>query len=190
MVRAMPPARTMTPGYTVVHPNRDKPETNAVKAIVVLLLLVSVAVILIITVGGWSELEGLKPVNFLWCSAYLVLAFYVWRWSRGVLPIAAGLAVLLLMVAVVAGAGISGTSWFDRNHAGFAPAQSIFAGTGLPDEVLGVLTLLLVPVQALLIIFAMVGFAQGWNVEHEVPIEKAKKHGAPPVAPPAQPSAA
>lgn len=186
----MPPARTLTPGYTVVHPNRDKPEANAVKAIVVLILLVSVAMMLIITVGGWSELEGLKPVNFFWCIAYLVLAFYVWRWSRGVLPIAAGLAVLLLMVAVIAGAGISGTSWFDRSHAGFAPAQSIFGGAGLPDDVLGVLTLLLVPVQALLIIFAMLGFAQGWNVEHEVPIEDVKKRGAPPVVPPAQPSAA
>lgn len=185
----MPP-RTLTPGYTVIHPNRDKPECKVVKLIVVLILLASIAMMLIVTLGGWSELEGLKPINFVWCLAYVVLAYYIWGWSRGALPIAAGLAVLLLMVAVVAGAGISGTSWFDRDHAGFAAAQSIFGTAGLPDDVLGVVTLLLVPVQVLLIIFAMVGFAQGWNVEHEVPIEEAKRRGSRPVVPPAQPSAA
>jgi hypothetical protein len=188
-VRAMAATRTLTPGYTVIHPNREKPECKVVKLIVVLILLASVAMMLTITLGGWSELEGLKPVNFVWCLAYVVLAYYAWRWSRGVLPIAAAFAILLLMVAVVAGAGISGTSWFDRNHSGFAVAQSIFGTTGLPNEFLGVLTLLLVPVQVLLIVFAMVGFAQGWNVEHEVPIEEAKRRGSPPALPP-QPWAA
>lgn len=184
------PTRTLTPGYTVIHPNRDKPQCKVVKLIVVLILLASIAMMLIVTLAGWSELEGLKPINFVWCLAYVVLAYYIWRWSRGALPIAAGLAVLLLMVAVVAGAGISGTSWFDRNHAGFASAQSIFGGAGLPDDFLGVVTMLLVPVQVLLIVFAMIGFAQGWNVEHEVPIEEAKRRGSRPVVPPAQPSAA
>ena len=46
------------------------------------------------------------------------------------LPIAAGLAILLLIIAVIAGVGLSGTSWFDRSHAGFAPAQSLFGGNG------------------------------------------------------------
>jgi hypothetical protein len=189
-VRAMAQTRTLTPGYTVIHPNRDKVECKVVKVIVVGILLASVGLMLLVTFGGWSKLEGLTPLNFVWCLAYLVLGYYVWRWSRGSLPVAAGLAILLLMVTVVAGTGLSGTSWFDRSNSGFAHAQSIFGATGLSADVLGTFTLLLIPVQLLLIVFAMIGFAQGWNVELEVPIEEAKRRGSPPVVPPAQPSAA
>ena len=85
---------------------------------------------------------------------------------------------------MIAGTGVSGTSWFDRSHAGFAGAQSLFGGAGLSPGTLGTVTLLIAPVQVLLIFFAMRGFAQGWNVELEVPIEEAKKRGAS-AAPPA-----
>ena len=189
-VRGMPQARSLTPGYTVIHPNRDKPECKLVKAVVVGILVASILLMLLVTVGGWSKLEGLKPLNFCWCIFYVVIAFYVWRWSRGALPISAGLAILLLMVAVVAGTGLAGTSWFDRSSSGFGQAQSLFGTTGFSADVLGTFTLLLIPVQVLLIIFAMIGLAQGWSVEMEVPIEEAKKRGSPPVVPPAQPSTA
>jgi lysylphosphatidylglycerol synthetase-like protein (DUF2156 family) len=176
--------RTVTPGYAVVFPNREKAASKAMKAIVALILLVSVALVLIVTVGGWSQLEGMKPLNFFWCIAYLIIAFYIFvRWSRGMLPIAAGLAILLLMVALVAGAGLGGTSWFDRSHAGFAPAQSLFGGKGLSADTLGTITLLIVPVQVLLILFALRAFAQGWNVEQEVPIEEARRRGYRPTDP-------
>ncbi len=80
--------------------------------------------VLIITIGGWSKLEGLKGVNFAWAIAYVIIAFYVQtRWTRGLLPMAAALAILLLILAVIAGTGVSGTSWFDREHAGFAAPQ-------------------------------------------------------------------
>ena len=118
----MPPVRNLPPGYTVIHPNRDKAVCKATKLIVVLILLVSVGLMLIVTIGGWSKLQGLKPVNFAWCIVYLLIAFYVWRWTRGLLPIAAALAILLLILALIAGTGVSGTSWFDRNHFGFAAA--------------------------------------------------------------------
>src|ERR671923_437954 len=115
--------RTVTPGYAVVFPNREKATSKVMKAVVALILLVSVGLLLIVTVGGWSQLEGMKPLNFVWCIAYLIIAFYIFvRWARGMLPIAAGLAILLLMAALVAGLGLSGTSWFDRSHAGFAHA--------------------------------------------------------------------
>ncbi len=183
-VRTVPPVRILRPGYTVIHPNRDKVVAKTTKAIVVLILLVSVALMLIITFGGWSKLQGLTPLNFVWCLAYLIIAYYVWRWSRGALPIAAGLAILLLMVTVIAGVGLSGTSWFDLSHSGFAHPKSIFGGTGLSADFVGLLVVLLAPVQILLILFAMRGFAQGWNVEMEVPIEEAKRRGSPPVVPP------
>jgi hypothetical protein len=179
--------RTVTPGYAVVFPNREKAGSKVMKAIVALTLLASVALILIVTIGGWSQLEGMKPLNFFWCIAYLIIAFYVFvRWSRGMLPIAAGLAILMLMIAVVAGLGLSGTSWFDRSRSGFAHAQSLLGGTGLSADTLGTVTLLLIPVQVLLILLALVAFAQGWNVEQEVPIDEARKRGYNPPEPPRQ----
>lgn len=184
--------RNVTPGYTVIHPNRDKPTCKVTKAIVVLILLISVGLMLIVTLGGWSKLQGLKPINFAWILLYLIIAFYVSRWNRGLLPIAAAFAVLLLIVSLIAGTGTfgSGTSWFDRSHFGFAAPRSIFGSKGLPPDTLGLCTILIAPVQVLLTFFSMYAFAQGWNVEMEVPIEEARRRGSPPIAPPAHPSAA
>ena len=86
---------------------------------------------------------------------YLVFAFFAARWNRGVLPISACLAVLLGIFAAVAG-----PAWLARDKSGFAEPA-------LNSGLLGVLTLLIVPVQILLVTFAMRGFTQGWNVELE-----------------------
>src|SRR5271166_3078514 len=170
--------RTLTPGYAVVYPNREKAGSKATKAIVSMIMLISVVLMLVVTIGGWSKLQGLKPVNFVWMLAYLIMAFYIFtRWARGLLPITAGMAILLLMMSVIAGTGAAGTSWFDRSHAGFASAQSLFGGAGLSANTLGLVTLLIAPVQVLLIFFAMLGFSQSWNVEVEVPIEEARRRG-------------
>jgi lysylphosphatidylglycerol synthetase-like protein (DUF2156 family) len=193
MVRNMPPVRNLPPGYTITYPNREKTASKTTKAIVVLILLVSVALMLIVTIGGWSKLQGLKPVNLAWCVVYLIIAFYVaTRWARGLLPIAAALAMLLLILTLIAGTGLAGTSWFDRSDPGFAPADSMFGGKGLSPDVLGTVTLLIAPFQVLLIVFAMYGFSQGWNVEVEAPIDQAKRGsgqsaGGPP---PPEPAAA
>ncbi len=149
------PGDSASPGVIVTHPNRDKPVVQATRATVVLLLLASAALVLIVTVGGWSVLQGAVPIQIAYVIVYLTLAFYAMRWNRGVLPVSAVLAVLLLIFALVAGPG-----WFDRDKAGFEP-PSIDAG------LLGVLTLLIVPLQILLVAFAMRGFQQGWNVELE-----------------------
>jgi hypothetical protein len=142
-------------GVIVTHPNRSKPVARATRATVVLLLLVSAALILIVTIGGWGTLEGDIPILLAWTAVYLLMAFFTARWSRGVLPMAAALALLLLVFAMVAA-----PSWFARNKTGFAePALS----AGL----LGVITLAMIPVQILLIAFAMRGFSQGWNIELE-----------------------
>jgi hypothetical protein len=174
--------RNVTPGYVVIHPNRDKAICKLTKLIVVGLLIASVVLMVILTIGGWSKLQGMKPVNFIWSAVYLVLAFYILRWARGLLPIAAALAVLLLLIAVISGFGLDGTSWFDRNHHGFAAAQSLFGGTGLTTDVLGTITLILIPVEIALVVFAMIGFSQGWNVELEVPAEEAQRRGSKPIA--------
>jgi hypothetical protein len=149
------PADPHLAGVTITHPNRDKPVVQATRATVVVLLLISAALVLIVTVGGWNLLEGAIPVQIGYVAVYLIFAFYAARWNRGVLPISAVLAVLLLIFAAVAAPG-----WFDRDKSGFAQ-PTINAG------LLGVLTLLIVPVQILLVTFAMRGFSQGWNVELE-----------------------
>jgi lysylphosphatidylglycerol synthetase-like protein (DUF2156 family) len=182
--------RRVTPGYKVIYPNRDKFSSHVVKWIVVGILLASVALILIITIGGWSKLQGLKAVNIIWCLVYVLIAVYVARWSRGLLPIAAALAILLLILAVIAGTGVSGTSWFDRNHVGFAAPETPFGAKGLGPDVLGTFTLILAPVQLALIVFAMWGFSQGWNVETEVPEDEAKQRGGRRSSPPPEPATA
>jgi presenilin-like A22 family membrane protease len=143
------------PGVTITHPNRDKAVVQATRATVIVLLLVSAALVLIITIGGWKVLQGATPVQIAYVLAYLTLAFFAWRWNRGVLPVSAVLAVLLLIFA-----GVAGPGWFARDKSGFAE-PALNAG------LLGVLTLLIVPVQMLLVAFAMRGFSQGWNVELE-----------------------
>jgi hypothetical protein len=150
-------SRAQSAGVVVTHPNRDKPAVQATRATVILLLLASALLVLVITIGGASALEGIGPlvIQLIYVGLYLLLAFYAARWNRGVLPVAAALAVLLATFALVAA-----PSWFDRDKAGFAQ-PSIEAG------LLGVLTLLIIPVQILLIAFAMRGFSQGWNVERE-----------------------
>jgi hypothetical protein len=166
----MPVSRYPPRAIRVTYPNRETAASRATKLIVTLILIVSVGLMLAVTIGGWSALEGMTPINFVWSGAYLVIAYFIARrWARGLLPIAAALALLLLVIALIAGIGGAGTSWFDRGQAGFASAQSLFGGAGFSPNTLGLLVLLLVPIQVLLIVFAMQGFSQDWNVEVEVP---------------------
>jgi lysylphosphatidylglycerol synthetase-like protein (DUF2156 family) len=148
----------------IVHPNRDKAESHATRAAVMLLLLTSAALTAIVTIGGWSRLAGAQVVAVATVIVYLVMAFYVSRWNRGVLPVAAALGVLMAILSAVAGPG-----WFDRDKEGFAHPT-------IEPSVLGLLTLILVPVGLLLIAFAMRGFQQKWNVEVEVAREEAERH--------------
>jgi hypothetical protein len=179
---AVAQVRNVRPGYAVIHPNRDKAICKLTKLIIVVILLATVALMVILTIGGWSKLQGMKPVNFIWAFLYLVVSFYIWRWARGLLPIAAALAILLLIIAAIATFGLDGTSWFNRNSATFAAPQSLFGGKGLTPDELGTLTAILIPVQLAVIITSMIGFAQGWNVELEVPEEEAERRGSKPIA--------
>ena len=58
-----------------------------------------------------------------------------------------------------------------------AAPQTPFGTKGLNPEILGALTLILAPVQLALIIFSMIGFSQGWNVETEVRDDEAERGG-------------
>jgi presenilin-like A22 family membrane protease len=137
----------------VQHPNRDRPESKQTRAIIVFLLLVSAALILLITIGGWDKLQGAKAVPPAYVLIYVLFAYFTVRWNRGVLPVASALAIIMIIFAAVAA-----PAWFARDKTGFDDPA-------LPSSLLGVLTLFLIPLQALLIAFAMRGFRQGWNIE-------------------------
>jgi phosphoglycerol transferase MdoB-like AlkP superfamily enzyme len=141
------------------HPNRKKASSKATKAIVIVLLLISVALMLIVCLGGWSALEGAKAILIAFMAIYLIMAYYCARWNRGILPLAAAFAIILLIFAAIAG-----PEWFSRDKTGFTNPP-------LDESILGLITLLLVPVEFLLIAFAMRGFQQEWNVEVERPAD-------------------
>jgi hypothetical protein len=143
------------PNVVIEHPNRDKASSKATKAAVLLLLLATAALVGIVTIGGWNALEGAKLLQIAYIILYLVMAYFVWRWNRGVLPVAAALAIILLIFAAVAA-----PAWFARDKTGFT-------NPALDENVLGFITFLIVPVQVFLIAFAMRGFQQAWNVEVE-----------------------
>lgn len=149
-------ARKAPASVTITHPNREKAIVQGTRATVILLMLATVGLLLIITIGGWEALLGASiALQLAFIVAFLLLAFYAGRWNRGVLPVASGLAILLIIFALT-----GASAWFNRDGSGFNQPL-------LNASLLGLLTLLIVPVQILLITFAMRGFQQGWNVEHE-----------------------
>lgn len=140
----------------VRHPNRDLPESHTARFGVLALLLLSIVMLLLVGLGGWSLLVGAKLWILAYAIAYLGFAWYVGRWNRGVLPVIAGLAVILAVFALVAG-----PDWFARDKVGYTDPT-------LPAVLLGAITLALIPVQMLLVVVAMWGFNQKWNVEEEI----------------------
>lgn len=147
----------------LVRPNREKPASKATKAAVVLLLVVSAALIFLVTIGGWSAQSSIKLFSLFVAALYLLMAYYVLRWSRGMLALAAGMAIVFAIIAL-----ISVRAWFARDAPGFDDPL-------LPAGLLGLLTLVLVPVQLLLIGFSVRGFNQQWNVEVEVSRDEAEE---------------
>ncbi len=99
---------------------------------------------------------------------YVGFAYLVYIWNRGVLPTSAGVAMMVLIFALV-----SGPDWFDREHIGFGDST-------LPAALLGTFTLGLIPVQMLLIVVSVWAFTQEWNVEEEVPRDGIASDTPPP----------
>ena len=152
----------------IEHPNRKKATSKVTRLIVVLLLLASAFIMLVITIGAWEALVGAKALQVIYILLYVMLAFFVMRWSRGVLPLIAALAIVLFIFALVSVPG-----WFERDKDGFTDPT-------ISSDVIGLLTAILVPLQLLLIAFAMRGFQQAWNVEVEHPADGGRRGDAAP----------
>ncbi len=142
-------------GSVIEHPNREKAGSKATKAVVVALVVASAVVLLIVALGGWDTLQGAKVPLIAYILIYLVLAYYISRWRSGMLPVVAALAIILVIFAAVAA-----PEWFARDKDGFTSPP-------LDESILGLLTLVLIPLQVLVIVFAMRGFSQQWHVEVE-----------------------
>jgi hypothetical protein len=155
----------MEAGYVIDRPNRAKASSKTTRAIVVALLLISAALMLVVMLGGWSSLQSGAALQLAYVVLYVGMAYYVAQWNRGPLPVAAALAIILAIFAVLAG-----PEWFQRDKDGFSTPESVLGSTGLDSAVLGTITLLLVPLQVLLIFFSMQGFRQDWHVEVERPV--------------------
>jgi hypothetical protein len=157
------------PGYELWRPNREKASSVTAKFVIVLLLAATAAIAALITIGGWSLLKGGSGMGIV-CAIYAILyalfAFLVARWSRGILPVAAALSMILAIFCAV-----GAQSWFERDRSGFDEAL-------LPSSLIGLLVVLLGLLQLVLIAAAFYGFNQEWHVEEERPIGSGEDYGA------------
>ena len=174
-------AASARPGYELWRPNREKAQSKTTKAIVAFVLLVSAGLIAIIVLGGWERMQSssIAIMSLVWAGLYVFAAFMIARWNRGLLPVMSALAVIMAIFAAVAAPG-----WFARDKDGLDSPV-------LPEELIGLLVVILVFVQILLIVVSMIGFNQEWHVEEERPIGGAPLAGedeeedAPPAPAPA-----
>ena len=159
----------MRPGYELWRPNREKAESVTTKFVLVLLLAATAALAALVTIAGFSLMtggSGMGIICLIYAALYAFFAFLVARWSRGILPVAAALSMILAIFCAV-GAG----SWFARDKSGFDEAL-------LPSALLGTLVVVLGLLQIVLIAFALYGFNQEWHVEEERPIGSGEEYGA------------
>jgi hypothetical protein len=159
----------VTPGYELWHPNREKADVITTRFVVAFLMLATAAIAGLITIGGFSLLSGgggMGVVCLIFALLYALFGFLVLRWSRGILPVAASLSMILAIFCAV-----GADSWFARDKVGFSDAL-------LPVSLIGLLVLILGLLQLILIAACFYGFSQDWHVEEERPIGSGEDYGA------------
>jgi len=157
------------PGYELWRPNRERPETITTKFVIVLLLAATAIISAVVTIAGFSLLEGggsMGVICLIYVFLYALFAFLVARWSRGILPVAAALSMILAIFCAV-----GADSWFARDKAGFDEAA-------LPSALIGLLVVILALLQIVIVAVALYGFNQDWHVEEERPIGSGEDYGA------------
>lgn len=149
------------PELVVTYPNRDSPAARAMRATVTLLLILSGVLVFVITFGAWSALTGAIPLTIVIGLVTLFFAKQVAQWRSGVLPVAAGLAIVS---GIFSAASIQG--WFQRDG-------QEYASPALPEPLIGVLVAAYTVIQVVLIVACLRAFQQQWQVEVEVPAAEA-----------------
>jgi hypothetical protein len=168
------------PGYELWRPNREKNKSVTTKLVIVFLLAATAVLAALVTFAGFSLLSGggsMGIVCVIFALLYAFFAFLVARWSRGILPVAAALSMILAIFCAV-----GADSWFARDKAGLD--EAVFS-----SSVIGILVVLLAILQIVVVAAALYGFNQNWHVEEERPIGSGEDYGAgaPPSASAPQP---
>jgi lysylphosphatidylglycerol synthetase-like protein (DUF2156 family) len=160
----------VTPGYELWHPNREKPGVVTTKFVIAFLMLATAVIAALVTITGFSLLSGgggMGIVCLIFAALYAFFSYLVFaRWSRGILPVAASLSMILAIFCAV-----GADSWFARDKAGFDEAL-------IPVPLIGLLVVILLILQILLIAACFYGFSQDWHVEEERPIGSGEDYGA------------
>lgn len=124
------------------------------RAVVILTIAVSTGLMALISLLGWDMFQQARTFQLIFMAVNVIFIIQILRWSRGVLPMAAGLATIVAIFG-----GVSVSSWWARDSAGYNDAA--LSGT------LGTLTLLMVVVQGVVIVLAIAAFTQNWQIEVE-----------------------
>ena len=157
------------PGYELWRPNREKAESVTTKVVLVILLAATSIIAVIVAISGFSLMSGgtgMAIVTLIYGLLYAFFAFLVFRWNRGILPVAAALSMILAIFCAV-----GANSWFARDKAGFEKAL-------IPTPLIGTLVIVLVILQLATIAVALYAFNQNWHVEEERPIGSGEDYGA------------
>lgn len=139
---------------TIEWPNREKASSKTMRAVVILMIAVSTGLMTLISLLGWDMFQQARTFQLIFIAVNVIFIVQILRWSRGVLPMAAGLATIVAIFG-----GVSVSSWWARDSAGYNDAA--LSGT------LGTLTLLMVIVQGVVIVLAIAAFTQNWQIEVE-----------------------
>jgi hypothetical protein len=157
------------PGYELWHPNREKADVITTKFVIAFLMLATSGIAALVTITGFSLLNGgggMGAICLIIAGLYALFAYRVARWSRGVLPVAASLSMILAIFCAV-----GADSWFARDKGGFDEAL-------IPVPLIGLLVIILLLLQVVLIAACFYGFSQNWHVEEERPIGSGEDYGA------------
>jgi peptidoglycan/LPS O-acetylase OafA/YrhL len=157
------------PGYELWRPNREKAEAVTTKFVIVFLLLVTAVLAVLVGITGFSLMSGgtaIAVITVIYGILYAFFAFLVVRWNRGILPVVAALSIILAIFCAV-----GADSWFERDKSGFEHGL-------LPVTLIGLFVIIIALVQLLLIVAALYGFNQEWQVEEERLIGSGEDYGA------------
>lgn len=135
-------------------PNREKASSKLMRVVVIVALLVSSAMIGIVSIMGWDLMQQAKVAQIVFIVINLIFVIQLVRWSRGVLPMAAGLAALIAIFG-----GVSISSWYERDAPGYLDASL--------SAQIGFLTIVIVAIQFAVIVLTIIAFTQNWQTEVE-----------------------
>jgi lysylphosphatidylglycerol synthetase-like protein (DUF2156 family) len=160
-VPPMSTVRESSPEMVLTHPNREPASAKATRAFMIALLVASGVLLFVIYFGSRGANAGAGLLTVIIGLLYLYFAYLVSKWQNGILPVAAGMAI---MAGIFAGVSVKG--WFERGGPGYTEPP-------LPEDLIGVLIFGFAVLQLVVVVVSLRAFQQQWQVELEVPRDRA-----------------